>query len=269
MSIENGRVIVARKNVSRRSLLNSLGTGTLGAFMGMALAGCGSDNNSTAMAASTPSTLTRAVALELAYDEQAHVKLLRSVLGSAAVAKPAINLNALGIGFASDSQFLVLARAFEDTGVSAYGGAAPLISSKQYLATAAQILATEALHSGNIREQIAIRGISVPALDGLDVLPPPAGSQFFTVDSNALAIVRTPQQVAAIVKPFFPNGINGNFPPTNDTDILNFALNLEYLEAEFYTYATTGHGIDTAGIAITGVGTQGATTGGAQVSFTS
>ena len=40
-----------------------------------------------------------------------------------------------------------------------------------------------------------------------------------------------------------------------DEEILNFALNLEYLEAQFYTYATTGSGLPASMLA--GVGTQG------------
>ena len=38
----------------------------------------------------------------------------------------------------------------------------------------------------------------------------------------------------------------------DEVDILNFALNLEYLEAEFYTYATTGKSIRSFGIGIKG-----------------
>jgi hypothetical protein len=112
------------------------------------------------------------------------------------------------------TEFLMLSRAFEDTGVSAYGGAATAISSAAYLQVAAQILATEAYHSGNIRFQIAGTTNSV-MLDNLDI--PPTLTKFFPTDGHGLCVIRTPAEVLSIVRGsnasggnFFPMGLNGN-----------------------------------------------------------
>jgi hypothetical protein len=157
------------------------------------------------------------IAAEINADETLHVKYLRTALGASAVAEPVINLNALGIGFATQAQFLTLARAFEDTGVSAYAGAATLLTGNN-LQAAAQILAVEAYHAGNIRLYVIEDGITVPATDSQDV--PPTEQHFFPTDSNALAIKRTTSQVLAIVYAnatagtmsggFYPNGMNGS-----------------------------------------------------------
>jgi hypothetical protein len=169
----------------------------------------------------------RNIALEIATDERTHVTLLQNTiisLGGTPIAKPAINLNALGFGFGNTNDFLTLARIFEDIGVTAYGGAAPLITSKTVLGYAARILATEAYHAGNIRLQIAQNDIATKALDGADHIPPPSGKEYFPLDANAITEVRTPGQVlflaygsaSASSGGFFPGGVNGLFT-TSDT----------------------------------------------------
>jgi len=49
-------------------------------------------------------------------------------------------------------------------------------------------------------------------------------------------------------------------------DVLNFALNLEYLEAQFYSFAAFGEGLPAN--LLSGQGTQGGVTGGRRVTFT-
>lgn len=159
---------------------------------------------------------------ELAYDERAHVQLLRTALGSAAVAKPAIDFAPAGV--TTVERFLQVARVLEDVGVSAYGGAAPLLTSRDLLGTAARIALTEALHSGNIRLHVAQTGAgNIGPIDSVDVLvgvPPQLGSRLISSDAQGLAAVRTPSQVLSIVYGpnaaagttaglLFPNGVNG------------------------------------------------------------
>lgn len=87
----------------------------------------------------------------LAKDEQQHVEALEGTikkLGGKPVAKPKFDFPYNGT-----SGFLKLAQTFEDTGVSAYNGAAPMIKSKEVLTAAGSIVQVEARHAAAIRLQ--------------------------------------------------------------------------------------------------------------------
>jgi hypothetical protein len=84
-------------------------------------------------------------------NENEHVAALTKAvkdLGGKPAAVPKVDF---GNAFSSQKSFLKLAQTFEDTGVSAYNGAAPQIQSKQVLASAGSIVQIEARHAAAIR----------------------------------------------------------------------------------------------------------------------
>lgn len=111
------------------------------------------------------SSVNMAALATIATDEANHVAFLRSVLGSSAIADPGAaqfdysggrgtNNGPFADWRTNPATYLALAQAFEDTGVRAYKGAAPLasvIANKTVLTAALNIHSVEARHASHIR----------------------------------------------------------------------------------------------------------------------
>jgi hypothetical protein len=148
--------------------------------------------------------------------ENAHVAFLVTALGHYARPKPVFQ----NLSQSTYYQFVAVSQALENTGVGAYLGAAPIIYDPDYLAAAGSIMTVEARHAG-----------AVNFFEGDPV----------TIKNQNFDLPLTPEQVVAAAGPFVKS-LNGGAALTysqtssaqNDIAILNFALALEYLEAEFY-----------------------------------
>lgn len=205
------------------------------------------------------SDAVRQYAEEIAQDELDHVVFIRTALASlgAPVAdRPVIDLggafaaaanaafpslaplNPVFNPFANELFFLHGAFIFEDVGVTAYKGAAPLITdAKTVLAKSAGILSVEAYHSGEIRtllyaqKDVPVYGVTVKdVVNGISALRGAVGggkdqgivvdgkANIVVTDVNAVAYSRTPREVANIVfldttgaaltGGFYPNGLD-------------------------------------------------------------
>jgi len=199
---------------------------------------------------------------EIAYEEQSHVRFLRSALGASAVAMPSIDLSffgplavaagittvATGTGafnpFSSFDYFLVGAFIFEDVGVTAYSGAAGLLSDKTVnLPAAAGILAVEAYHAGYIRTSLTGRAIAAAA----------AGTAYpYLTAANQVAALRATLTVGASAAPSTTGSVETDLVlPTSvttpsaivaadPTHAVGFARNVNQVHHIVYGSATVG-----------------------------
>ncbi|MBE7210450.1 MAG: ferritin-like domain-containing protein, partial [Gluconacetobacter diazotrophicus] len=194
-------------------------------------------------------------AQNIAADEQAHVAFLRTAIaagGGTVVAEPKIDLVssfttlAVAAGlvsqgqsfnpFADEISFLLGAYIFEDVGVTAYAGAANVLTNPNNLAYAASVLAIEGYHAGAVRGYLsqvgggvatnAVSSLRAKLSNSMDSGTSVTGNpyNFNNVDYNGQVIRRTPQQVLNIVYGtatagqtaglFYPNGMNGTIRST-------------------------------------------------------
>ncbi len=212
MATKQGSRPTAREH-DRRNFLRTLGVATAGAA-GMTLF------EGSLSAQGLGGKDTRQNFADIQRHENDHVRFLVGALGSSARPKPTFQ-NLQQSNFKS---FFQVAQDLENTGCGAYLGAAPYIFSREILAAAGSIALIEGRHAGWVNTLVG----------------DPMTLNVYNQEQS-FEMPLTAAQVVALAGPFVAS-LNGGPAltysmtpsPENDVAILNFALALEYLEAEFY-----------------------------------
>lgn len=124
--------------------------------------------------------------------EVAHREFFKKALGSNAI--QSLTPNFSSIDFSSRASVLGAAKAFEDTGVSAYNGAGYLIQSADYLLLAGKIVSVEARHAAYIR----------------NLLNPGSFADMSILDANGMDKQQTIAQVLAIANGYLSTKVNAS-----------------------------------------------------------
>jgi hypothetical protein len=198
-----------------------------------------------------------AYALEVALEERNHVTTLQAALGASAVAQPNLDLynsfialgNAIGVAnfdpFSSDYAFLLGSYIFEDVGVSAYHGAAPLIYDKvNVLPPAVEIHAVEAYHASLIRTTMfALDQAATPLgpAGTLQTLTQKISNVRATFDGTAKT--GTPVDIGVMVRPVALESGSASYPEVTildgDSNSLGWARTTTQVLSIVYASSTT------------------------------
>jgi hypothetical protein len=122
--------------------------------------------------------------------EVAHRELFKAALGKSGIA--ALTPNFSMIDFSNKTQVLAAAKAFEDTGVTAYNGAGYLIQNPVYLELAGKIVSVEARHAAYIRNLVSTGSFADATI----------------IDANGMDKAQTIPQVLAIANTYLTTKVN-------------------------------------------------------------